>query len=111
MNKLLHFIGIAYRAGRVQKGAFLSEKAIKDGSARLVLIALDASENTKDKFASMCQYYDVVCFLAETKEMLGKVTGGADMRSVIALTDDGFAKRTEELLRLGQMEQLGRSEI
>ena len=111
MNKLLHFIGIAYRAGKVQKGAFLSERAIKDGSARLALIALDASENTKDKFTSMCQYYDVACFQAETKEMLGKVTGGADMRSVIALTDDGFAKRTEELLRMEQVKQQEKSEV
>ncbi len=100
MNKLLHFIGIAYRAGKVQKGAFLTEKAIKDGSALLVIVAQDASDNTKDKFLSMCKYYDVVCFQAEDKDLLGKVTGGGDNRSVLAITGEGFAKRTEELIRL-----------
>lgn len=98
MNHLLHFIGIAYRAGKVKKGAFLTEKAIKDGSALLVLLAGDTSENTKDKFISQCKYYGVKCFEAESKKMLGAVTGGGDNRSVLAITDEGFAKRTAELL-------------
>lgn len=99
MNKLLHFIGIAYRAGKVKKGAFLAEKAIKDGSAILLIAAEDASENTKDKFSSMCQYYDVEYFEAESKEMLGLVTGGGDNRSVLAICDEGFAGRTAELIK------------
>lgn len=104
MNKLLHFIGIAYRAGKVQKGAFLAEKAIKEASACLVLIAQDASENTKDKFISMCKYYEVDCFLTESKELLGRVTGGGDNRSVLAMTDEGFARRTKELIAQGKSE-------
>ena len=99
MNKLLHFIGIAHRAGKLQKGAFLTERAIKNGSALLVIIAKDVSENTKDKFQSMCKYYEVDCFLVETKETLGLVTGGGDNRSVLAITDEGFAKKTLELIK------------
>ena len=89
MNKLLHFIGIANRAKKVQKGAFLAEKAIKNGTALLVIAASDTSDNTKDKFASMCKYYEVQYLETETKESLGLVTGGADNRSVLAIA---FAK-------------------
>lgn len=98
MNRLLHFIGIAYRAGKVKKGAFSVEKAIKDGSALLVVLAEDASDNTKDKFISQCKYYGVKCFAAESKEMLGAVSGGGTNRGSLAITDEGFAKRTEEML-------------
>lgn len=108
MNRLLHFIGIAYRAGTVKKGAFLTEKAIKEGSALLVILAEDASENTKDKFISQCKYYGVECFAAESKAMLGAVSGGGTNRSVLAMTDQGFAKRTEEmLLESGHMSLTG----
>lgn len=98
MNKLLHFIGIANRAKKVQKGAFLAEKAIKNGTALLVIAASDTSDNTKDKFASMCKYYEVQYLEAETKESLGLVTGGADNRSVLAITDEGFAKKTAQMI-------------
>ena len=98
MNRLLHFIGIAYRAGKVSKGAFLTEKTIKNGSALLVIIAGDASENTKDKFISQCKYYGVKCFIAESKKTLGAVSGGMDNRSVLSITEEGFAKKTAELL-------------
>lgn len=104
MNRLLHFIGIAYRAGKVSKGAFLAEKAIKNGSALLVIVAGDASENTKDKFISQCKYYGVTCFVAETKEKLGAVSGGSDDRSVLAITEKGFADKTIELLGQLQIE-------
>lgn len=105
MNKLLHFIGIAFRAGKVQKGAFLTEKAIKNGTARLVIVAEDSAENTKDKLASQCQYYGVECMITQTKEMLGRVTGGGDNRSALAITDPGFAQRTAELVRQTQQNE------
>ena len=83
MNRLLHFIGIAHRAGKVQKGAFLTERAVKRGDAALVLIARDASQGTRDKFSAMCRYYGIPHFLAETKEALGEVTGVTVQEEII----------------------------
>ena len=50
-NKVLSLLGLATRAGKIKSGSFLTEQAVKAGKAYLVLIAGDASENTKKKLA------------------------------------------------------------
>ena len=56
MNKVHSMIGLATKAGKVVSGEFAVEKAIKDGKAFLVIIAEDASDNTKKHFSDMCIY-------------------------------------------------------
>ena len=43
-------LGIATKAGKTVTGEFSTEKAVKEGSAYLVVVAGDASNNTKKKF-------------------------------------------------------------
>ena len=40
-------LGIAAKSGSVVSGEFSTEKAVKEGRAYLVIVAGDASENTK----------------------------------------------------------------
>lgn len=42
-------LGLAMKAGKVVSGEFAVDKSIKDGSAWLVIIASDASDNTYQK--------------------------------------------------------------
>ena len=58
-NKVLSLLGLATRAGKIKSGSFLTEQAVKAGKAYLVLIAGDASENTKKKLSNMCSFYEV----------------------------------------------------
>ena len=58
-NKVLSMLGLAARAGKVKSGEFSTEKAVKNGSARLVVAAEDASDNTKKLFSNMCEFYEV----------------------------------------------------
>jgi len=46
-DKILNFLGLAARAGKVVSGEFSVEKLIKANKAKLVLVALDASDPTK----------------------------------------------------------------
>ena len=55
-NKVLSLLGLATRAGKIKSGSFLTEQAVKAGKAYLVLIAGDASENTKKKLSNMCSF-------------------------------------------------------
>ena len=41
-QKVLNMIGLATRAGKVKSGEFSTEKAVKSGRARLVIVAEDA---------------------------------------------------------------------
>lgn len=90
-SKIFSLLGLAYRAGKVDSGEFMTEKSVKGFKARLVLVGMDASDNTKKKFRDMCSFYAVPCYCYGTKEELGRAIG-KEMRASAAVTDAGFAK-------------------
>ncbi len=98
-DKVLRLIGLAMKAGKVVSGEFSVEKCIKSGKAKLVIVAADASENTKKKFEDKCKFYNVPILIYSTKEDLG-IALGKGLRSSMTLTEDGFKnvilKITEE---------------
>ena len=53
IDNVLRMVGIATKAGKVASGEFMTENAVKSGIASLVIVAEDASENTKKKFQNM----------------------------------------------------------
>ena len=62
-SKVLSLIGLATKAGKTASGEFCTEREVKSGGAALVIIADDASDNTKKKFRNMCDFYHVpICF-------------------------------------------------
>lgn len=84
------FLGLAKRAGKVASGEFSTEKAVKEGRAYLVLVAEDASDNTKKEFMDMCSFYETDILFCGTKEELGHAIG-CEYRASLAVTDQGFA--------------------
>lgn len=89
-NKALSMLGIATKAGKTVTGEFSTEKAVKEGSACIVLVAADASDNTKKKFRNMCNYYHVTMKVFGDKISLGKACG-REFRASLAVTDMGLA--------------------
>ena len=90
-SKALSLIGLATQAGRTVSGEFSTEKEVKSGRASLVIVADDASDNTKKKFKNMCDYYHVpICFYKD-KDTLGHAMG-KQFRASLAILDEGFAK-------------------
>ena len=75
-----------------------TENAVKAGSAMLVIVAEDASENTKKLFYDKCSFYGVRVFSYGTKEELGKAIG-RQQRSSLAVTDDGLAQAIEKAMK------------
>lgn len=90
-NKVLSLLGLATRAGKVVSGEFAAEKSVKNGSAALVLIAEDASANTKKLFSDKCSFYHVPQYIYGTKESLGHAIG-KEIRASVAVLDEGFAR-------------------
>ena len=90
-NKIYSLLGLAMKAGRVVSGEFATDKSVKEGSAFLVLVSEDASDNTKKKFSNTCEFYGVPRYFFGTKDELGHAIG-KEMRSSLAITDEGFAK-------------------
>lgn len=90
-DKTLRMLGIATKAGKVSSGEFMTENAVKSGLAWLVILAEDASDNTKKKFTNMCEFYEVPIRIYGTKEALGHAIG-KEFRASLAVNDEGLAQ-------------------
>ena len=88
-DKVLAYLGLATRAGKIQSGEFSTEKSVKAGKAAMVIVVEDASNNTKKKFTNMCTFYKVPIYIYGTKETLG-ASIGRELRASLALEDTGF---------------------
>ena len=91
LSKALSMISLATKAGKTVSGEFATEKEVKTGFAELVIVATDASDNTKKKFQNMCEFYEVPCYIYSDKVTLGSAMG-KEFRASLAVKDLGFAK-------------------
>lgn len=96
-NKVLSMLGIATRAGKVVSGEFLVEKSIKRRKAKLVIVATDASDNTKKLFTDKTTFYGVKIYIYSNKENLG-ISIGKGARASVAVEDSNFANVIEKLI-------------
>ena len=90
-NNVLSLLGLAARGRNLVSGELQTEKSVKDGSAMLVIVAEDASANTKKLFTDKCSYYQVPVYQYGTKETLGRAIG-KDLRSSLAITNAGLSE-------------------
>lgn len=98
-DRVLSMLGLAAKAGKIESGEFSTEKAVKKGFGQLVIVAEDASDNTKKMFRNMCEYYKVPMVIFGTKEELGHWIGKA-YRASICILDEGFAKSVLKKINL-----------
>ncbi|WP_457944193.1 L7Ae/L30e/S12e/Gadd45 family ribosomal protein [Caproiciproducens sp. LBM24188] len=91
-DALLHFLGLARRAGKLSLGSDPAQESLRKGRARLVLLASDLSPRTaggvelaaKEKGVAVVK---IGATMDEISTALGKRTG------VVAVNDPGFAKK------------------
>lgn len=89
-NSILSLLGIAMKGHNLVSGEFQTLDAIRNGSAMLVIVAEDASSNTRKLFTDKCSYYKVPVEIYGTKAELGG-TIGKDFRSSLGVCDAGLA--------------------
>ncbi len=95
-KKILSLLGLCRRVGKLISGQEKVESGIRDGKALLVVIASDASGNTKKRFQDKSSFYEVPCYSIFTKEEIGQAIGYEE-RAVLAVTDEGFADKIMQL--------------
>jgi len=98
MNKnYLNILGLANAARKLVSGETLL-KSIKNKKTKLVLIASDASNNTKKKLTDKCHYYDIQYYIIdEESDVLSKAIG-KENRVAVGIIDQGFAKKIKEII-------------
>lgn len=102
-NKVFSMLGLATKAGKTVSGEFSTEKALKDGKAAMVIVAEDASENTKKHFSDMCSYRHIPCYFYGKRDVLGHAIG-KEMRASLAVTDKNFSGSIQKLITASQQE-------
>ena len=71
--------------------------AIRSGSAMLVIVSEDASDNTKKLYTDKCKFYEVPVKIWGTREELGHAIG-KEMRAAVAILENGFAEKLLTLI-------------
>ncbi len=105
-NKVLSLLGLAIRGRNLVSGEFQTETAVKSGDALLVIVAQDASANTKKLFHDKCSYYEVPIEEYSTKIELGRAIG-KDLRSSLAICDAGLANAIQKEIELQRTNMRG----
>ena len=96
-DKLYSFLGLATKARKLVTGDETCERALKGPGVCLVIVADDASDNTKKKFIDACKFRNIEIRIFGKKDLLGKFTG-KNIRSVVAILDKSFSKKLMEMI-------------
>lgn len=75
----------------------MCEKTIQNGSAKLIIVAKDASDNTKKNFLDASKYYHVPISFFGTKESLGKAIG-KEYRASLVVIDANLSKKLKQYI-------------
>jgi ribosomal protein L7Ae-like RNA K-turn-binding protein len=95
--KIYSFLGLAQRAGKLVSGDDSTMLDIKKNRVKLVIVADDASNNTKKLFKDKTSFRNIECVTYSTKLQLGLAIGKAP-RAVMGIKDVSFANKVLELI-------------
>ena len=96
-NRVVGFLGLCMRAGRITSGQEACVDLIRRGEAALVLLDGSASENTRKRIVDACHSHSVPVWALENGA-LGQAIGKRG-RMVIALKPDGMAQNLLSMLQ------------
>lgn len=96
-EKILQILGLATRARMTISGEGMAVAEVRSSNAKLVILSEDASANTSKKLHDKCNSYDVDLRVFGTRFELGHAIGKTE-RVVVAVTDQGFAKKLLSLI-------------
>lgn len=103
MNRIFSLLGLTMKAGKLVSGEHMVENGIKDGTILLVILASDASDNTKKKFHDMCTFRNIELIEFSDKYALGKALG-KEIRATLGILDVNFAKNIKSKIGENKIE-------
>ena len=98
-EKVLSFLGLATRAGKIVSGDDSTLLDLKKGKVNLILIAEDASNNTKKLFKDKSTFINIPYLFFSTKDEIGFAIGKSP-RAVVGIKDENFSKKIIELIEI-----------
>lgn len=100
MSRVLSYIGIAKKAGRLTFGTDAVCDALRRGGKNPVFAASDISSATEKKLTDKCAFYGVKLVKLEANTtQLGHAIGKTGAVAAVYITDNGLADAAEASLR------------
>lgn len=91
-NRLLSFLGLARKAGRLSLGNEPAKEAVLEGRSRVIFLASDLSERSSRGIRYAAEEYGVpVIELTESMDEIGIALGKRS--GIVSVDDAGFAKK------------------
>lgn len=98
-NRLCGILGLARKAGKITVGSESVIEGIRRGKALLVLVACDASDNTKKMFADSCRYYGTeLKVLALDSDELSSAIGKKSKTVALYISDGNFVNAVHKII-------------
>jgi ribosomal protein L7Ae-like RNA K-turn-binding protein len=97
----LELLGLAQRAGAVERGVDAARRAVREGRARLIILADDASATQLRKLTGLLEHRSVPRRRVADRAALGAALGAAPV-SAVAITRSEFAESMLERLPEGE---------
>ena len=89
-NKQAFTLGLAQKAGKLEKGDFAEKAALKAGTVQLLVVAQDTAPNSKKELCYLAAQAGVPVLELLTRWELGSAIGKGQ-RAAAAITDSNFA--------------------
>ncbi len=96
-NKFLSLLGFAHKSRNLVTGEDTCTMNMKKDAVVLLILAGDASENTKSRFLHLCESKRVSIKIIEDRDTLSSAIGQVN-RTVFGVTDKKFARAMLEAL-------------
>ena len=97
-NKILGMLGLASRARKITYGFDSTLQEIQKNKIKLVIVAEDASERTKNKFLEVANFYKIPIIIYESIDNLSKAIGKQN-KAIIGVKEANIANEIGKLYR------------
>ena len=101
-NKILGLIGLAARARKVCFGADMVEERTNKKKVKLLIVAEDASQRTKDKFKRISEKENVPIIIKGEIELLSKAIGKSN-KAIIGIEDINLSNEIQRINNGGEV--------
>ena len=101
-NKILGLIGLAARARKVCFGADSVEERINKNKVKMLIVAEDASQRTKDKFNKIAKEKNVPIIIKVDIEILSKTIGKSN-KAIIGIEDINLSNEIQRINNGGEI--------
>ena len=95
-SKILGMLGLAARARKIAFGSDSVETQIVNRKSKLIVIATDASERTKEKFKRLTQENNIELIQICTIDQISKNIGKSN-KAVVSIYDTNMARQIKKI--------------